>query len=222
LRWTLAKWGTAAYPFAALAIALVVSRGKHLPLAFAYVLAAPEPVSVCMGYGIGYLTVQYRVRNPQPSFLQSQLFGACAFVGMFTTIGILRLLVPSGTPAAVALVVVIPLKMAAGAVTSALIYPWLSHKRSPAGRYRSAASRRAYLATADGRTADEPVSATVDAPATRGEGPVRHGTARGAAPRVAGEPGGRSDERRTGRGGGVAASTRARPAGAHPPRRRRS
>ncbi|HEY2705926.1 MAG TPA: hypothetical protein VGL20_19770 [Candidatus Dormibacteraeota bacterium] len=142
LRWTLALWGTATYPFAALVIALTVGHGKQLLRALAYVLATPEPVSVCMGYGVGYLIVQYRVRTPNPSFMQSQVFAACAFAGMVVTVGVLHLLVPGGTPLAVSFGLVIALKIAAGSVAAALLYPWLSHRRSPSQRYRPLASRR--------------------------------------------------------------------------------
>ena len=142
LRWSLAAWGTAIYPLAAIVIALTISHGRRLLQAVALVLATPDPVSVCIGYGAGYLIVQYRVRNPSPSFLQSQLFGACAFAGMFIMVAILRVILPAQAPPAAALAVVIPAKVAAGAVTAALVYPWLSHRQSPSARFRSDASRQ--------------------------------------------------------------------------------
>ena len=145
LRWSLAAWGTAIYPFAALVIALTVSHGRKLPQAVALVLATPDPISVCIGYGAGYLIVQYRIRNPRPSFLQSQLFGACAFAGMFVMVAFLRVLLPAQVPLAAALAIVIPAKVTAGAVTAALVYPWLSHRQAPSARYRSAASRQSEL-----------------------------------------------------------------------------
>jgi hypothetical protein len=142
LRWSLAAWGTAVYPFAALVIALTVSHGRKLPQAVALVLATPDPISACIGYGAGYLIVQYRIRNASPSFLQSQLFGACAFAGMFVMVALLRVVLPAQVPPATALAIVIPAKVTAGAVTAALVYPWLSHRQAPSARYRSAASRQ--------------------------------------------------------------------------------
>ena len=152
LRWSLAAWGTAVYPFAALVIALTVSHGRKLPQAVALVLATPDPISVCIGYGAGYLIVQYRIRNARPSFLQSQLFGACAFAGMFVMVALLRVVLPAQVPPATALAIVIPAKVTAGALTAALVYPWLSHRQAPSARYRSAASRQSEVVARERRS----------------------------------------------------------------------
>jgi hypothetical protein len=86
-----------------------------------------------MGYGLGYLIVQYRIRNSKPSFLQSQLFALCVYLGMFAAFAacslVFRVGVFSSASTATVTVVLVPLKLIVGGAVGAHLYPFMSHKR---------------------------------------------------------------------------------------------
>jgi hypothetical protein len=140
LRWDLVLHGTAAYVPACALLALLTSGGRQIPRVLLHLLTLPEPITVAMGYGLGYLVVQYRVRNRRPSLLQSQVFAGCVLVGMYLGFAACSVAYSHGplshaSPTAVAAVLV-PVKVAAGAVAGAGIYPFLARRRMT-GRFYS-------------------------------------------------------------------------------------
>jgi hypothetical protein len=140
LRWDLVLYGTAAYVPACVLLTLLTSGGRQMPRVLLHFLTLPEPITVAMGYGLGYLVVQYRIRNRRPSFLQSQIFAGCVFVGMYLGFAACSVAFSNGplshaSETAVAAVLV-PVKIAAGAVAGAGMYPFLARRRMT-GRFSS-------------------------------------------------------------------------------------
>jgi len=142
LRWDLVLHGTAAYVPACVLLTLLTSGGRQIPRVLLHFLTLPEPITVAMGYGLGYLVVQYRIHNRRPSFLQSQVFAGCVLVGMYLGFAACSVAFTHGpfshaSPTAVAAVLV-PVKVAAGAVAGAALYPFLARRRMT-GRFYSPA-----------------------------------------------------------------------------------
>lgn len=140
LRWDLVLYGTAAYVPACLVLSFLTSGGRQLSRVLLHFLTLPDPVPVAIGYGLGYLVVQYRIRNRRPSFLQSQIFAGCVFLGMFAGFAVSSLLFSHGplsnASSTVVAAVVVPIKVAAGAVVGAALYPFMARRRF-GGRFYS-------------------------------------------------------------------------------------
>ncbi len=133
LRWDLVLYGTAAYVPACVVLTLLTSGGRQIPRVLLHFLTLPEPITVAVGYGLGYLVVQYRIRNRRPSFLQSQVFAGCVFVGMYLgfaacSVAFSRGPLSHASETAVAAVLV-PVKILAGGLAGAAMYPFLARKR---------------------------------------------------------------------------------------------
>lgn len=133
LRWVLVLYGTAAFVPSCLVLALLTSGGRQMRLVLLHFLELPDPLPVLIAYGLGYLVVQYRIRNRKPSFLQSQLFAACVFLGMFAASAVCSLVFSYGplshASATVVSAVLIPAKLAAGAAVGAALYPFMARRR---------------------------------------------------------------------------------------------
>jgi hypothetical protein len=133
LRWVLVVYGTAVFVPACLLLTLLTSGGRQMDKVFLHFLALPDPIPVAIAYGLGYLIVQYRIRNRRPSFLQSQIFAGCVFVGMFAAFAICSLLFSYGplsrASSTAVTAVLLPLKLALGALTGAAFYPFMARRR---------------------------------------------------------------------------------------------
>ena len=141
LRWVLVAYGTACFVPACVILTLLTSGGRQMGTVFLHFLALPDPFPVLIGYGLGYLIVQYRIRNRRPSFLQSQVFAASVFLGMFVAFALCSLVFGYGplshASGAAVTAVLLPLKLGLGGATGAWIYPWLARRRVSSSRYYS-------------------------------------------------------------------------------------
>ncbi len=152
LRWDLVLHGTAAYVPACVVLTLLTSGGRQMPRVLLHFLTLPEPITVAVGYGLGYLVVQYRIRNRRPSFLQSQVFAGCVFVGMYLGFAACSVLFSRGplshaSETAVAAVLV-PVKILAGALAGAGMYPFLARRRMGSRFYSPTPIPPTYVAPA--------------------------------------------------------------------------
>jgi hypothetical protein len=133
LRWALVLYGTAAFVPASLLLAVLTAGGREVGRLFVDNLAAPFPIPIAIGYGAGYLLVHYRVRDPRPSFLQSQVFAGCVFVGAFVAF-VLCSVVISHSPLhdasrTAVLALLVPVKVVLGGLAGAYLYPPLARVR---------------------------------------------------------------------------------------------
>jgi hypothetical protein len=133
LRWVLVVYGTAVFVPACMVLTLLTSGGRQMGKVFLHFLALPDPFPVAIAYGLGYLIVQYLIRNRKPSFLQSQVFAGCVFVGMFAAFALCSLVFSSGplsgASSTAVTAVLVPLKLALGAATGAAFYPFMARRR---------------------------------------------------------------------------------------------
>ena len=133
LRWVLVVYGTAVFVPACMLLTLLTSGGRQMGKVFLHFLALPDPFPVAIAYGLGYLIVQYLIRNRKPSFLQSQVFAGCVFVGMFAAFALCSLVFSygplSGASSTAVTAVLVPLKLALGGATGAAFYPFMARRR---------------------------------------------------------------------------------------------
>ena len=133
LRWVLVVYGTAVFVPACLLLTLLTSGGRQMGRVFVHYLALPDPFPVAIAYGLGYLIVQYLIRNRKPSFLQSQVFAGCVFVGMFAAFALCSVAFSYGplsrASGTAVTAVLVPLKLALGAATGAAFYPFMARRR---------------------------------------------------------------------------------------------
>ena len=133
LRWVLVVYGTAVFVPACMLLTLLTSGGRQMGKVFLHFLSLPDPFPVAIAYGLGYLIVQYLIRNRKPSFLQSQVFAGCVFVGMFAAFALCSLVFSygplSGASSTAVTAVLVPLKLALGAATGAAFYPFMARRR---------------------------------------------------------------------------------------------
>jgi hypothetical protein len=133
LRWALVLYGTAGFVPACLLLAVLTAGGREVGRLLVDNLAAPFPIPIAIGYGAGYLLVHYRIRDPRPSFLQSQVFAGCVFVGTFVAFVLCSVVIAhsplhdASRTAVVALL--IPVKVVLGGLAGAWLYPPLAHRR---------------------------------------------------------------------------------------------
>jgi hypothetical protein len=133
LRWVLVVYGTAVFVPACMLLTLLTSGGRQMGKVFLHYLALPDPFPVAIAYGLGYLIVQYLIRNRKPSFLQSQVFAGCVYVGMFAAFALSSLVFSHGplsrASGTAVTAVLVPLKLGLGAVTGAAFYPFMARRR---------------------------------------------------------------------------------------------
>jgi hypothetical protein len=133
LRWVLVAYGTAVFVPACMLLTLLTSGGRQMGKVFLHYLALPDPFPVAIAYGLGYLIVQYLIRNRKPSFLQSQVFAGCVFVGMFAAFALCSVVFSYGplshASSTSVTAVLLPLKLALGAATGAAFYPFMARRR---------------------------------------------------------------------------------------------
>jgi hypothetical protein len=143
LRWALVLYGTAAFVPACLLLAVLTAGGREVGRLFVDDLAAPFPIPIAIAYGAGYLLVQYRVRDPRPSFLQSQVFAGCVFVGMFAAFALCSVVISHSAlhdaSRTTVIALLVPVKVVLGGLAGAYLYPPLATRRFP-GRHLTPAA----------------------------------------------------------------------------------
>jgi hypothetical protein len=159
LRWVLVVYGTAVFVPACMLLTLLTSGGRQMGKVFLHYLALPDPFPVAIAYGLGYLIVQYLIRNRKPSFLQSQLFAGCVYVGMFLAFAASSLVFSSGplsrASGTAVTAVLVPLKLVLGGVSGAYLYPPVARKRFSSRYYSPTPIPPKYVArAADGQGDD--------------------------------------------------------------------
>jgi hypothetical protein len=173
LRWVLVVYGTAVFVPACMLLTLLTSGGRQMGTVFLHYLALPDPFPVAIAYGLGYLIVQYLIRNRKPSFLQSQIFAGCVFVGMFVAFAACSLVFSAGplsrASGTAVTAVLVPLKLALGGVSGAYLYPLVAGKRFSSRYYSPTPIPPKYVARAadeHGDDADRAAAPATGAPAS--------------------------------------------------------